>query len=105
MRELSTVAAYRDRWHITGQSVFGKRATCAARNRQVNASGRRPQRRGRWLSAAPVLSSRTFRPPRLRSRFKEESTCEQAQGRQGAGSWLSFTLPTVARTLGVRCML
>jgi hypothetical protein len=25
MSELSTVAAYRDRWHITGQSVFGKR--------------------------------------------------------------------------------
>jgi hypothetical protein len=25
IREVSAVAAYRDRWHITGQSVFGKR--------------------------------------------------------------------------------
>jgi hypothetical protein len=24
MREVSTIAAYRDRWHITGQSALGK---------------------------------------------------------------------------------
>jgi hypothetical protein len=30
MREVSTVAAYRDRWHITGESVLGKQGAVSS---------------------------------------------------------------------------
>ena len=84
MREVSTIAAYRDRWHITGQSALGKQGDASS----IEQTGQRQRAlaaaaRATAISSA-ALEQQSSPSPSSRSRCKEESNYEQAQGRQGA---------------------
>ena len=87
------------------RALSASRATRAAWSRRVSASGRRPQRCGRWLSAAPRAEQQNSPSRRARGRGAERSRTVSKRKDAKALAASSLTVPTVARTLGVRCTL
>ncbi len=61
MREISTVAAYRDRWHITGEHIIGNQAV-GATNRRASTSEHEPRQRAPWPSATTFLANKQAPP-------------------------------------------